>query len=424
MKWLIWLFLPVISVSVILGRSIETSVAADGAGRWQGLLLYTSRPLSAGGTCRFLEDGSIEGLAGLNTSGFSIGHLGDAGLASEVRNPGYDSLSRLAEPTVYRADLRSISHSRLGIAVMPWDARVGVVWERRKDIEAGIIWVVPFSTDYWSLELLGEVGLLLDTISSESWYPDVEWRPDGPFSLLSGRLRYQNQGTITGATVMLSGGVNLLPGWLTAISANYFKGPVRIRTRLIYSSPYFRTADGERLEIPVGGSFDCRYRPAKGLQTSAEYRGGGDTTFIDGGSAAIGWRFGETQISLESDWNRVFSSNQKELPACRRLKVRLIWDRHFLHLGWLGTWEPEEGWSIKLENTFPAQGLWLVESYLRLHRESGPLLLDFRLKGRLDFGANRLILSIFAGDFMRDWESGPTSAGDFEVELRWIIKFD
>lgn len=356
-------------------------------------------------------------------TGFSVGKLGDSGLASEVRNPGYESLSRLAERTFYMADLRSDSLSRFGIALMAWENRVGVVWERREAIDAGIIWTVPVSLDKWSFEILGEAGLLSYSESDDSWYNQISWRPAGPFAIAACRLRYESNKTRLGSTFMFSGGSCLLPGWLASAAINYFSGPLQFRSRFAYSTPAFRNADGERMKVPVGGSFDFRYRPPEGVQIILEYQGGVGSEYVDEGAAALGWRFRDFQVSLESYWNRFFSALDSELPDCRRLKSRFTWDRGLLHAGISGGWAPNEGWFLKLENTFPVRDSWLVESFLVCHRENGPLLFDFRIKTVWSIGRNSIIFSIFTGDLLRDWEDGPSSSGDFEAQLRWIRKF-
>ncbi len=427
MRHFLFVLLLTLAALSLSGDNIEFSLTLDGVQRWRGLLLYTSPTVSVGTSCRLSPSEIPDVLAGLNTAGFSIGHLGDAGLAAEVRNPGHDSLSRLSERTLFRADLRSLSLSRIGLALMPWNSRAGVVWERREDIDAGVLWAVPVSTESWIFEILGEAGLLREVISDDVWYPDYPWRPDGPFGLVSGRLKHViHEGSI-GLTLMMSGGVNLRPGWLAAISLGHSSGPWRVRSRTVSSSPFFRNADGDRIDVPIGSAFDCRYRPARGFQFTIDYEAGAEILYpesrfyTDEGSVALGWRFGEAQVSLESDWNRIFSRQSEiDIPACRRIKGRIIWDRNFLHLGLLGTLEPQESWAIKLENAFPAQGSWLMETFVEFHKEHGPLLLDIRIKGRWDIGRNRFILSIFIGDLMRDWNDGPASAGDFEAEIRWV----
>ncbi|MCK5735291.1 MAG: hypothetical protein KAH21_02390 [Spirochaetaceae bacterium] len=402
----------------------------DGSRQFSSTMLYSGSVLSIGTNCSFSRDQSFQLVAGLNAPIFSIGHLGDSGLAAEVRNPEAGGLSRLQERTFFRADLRSESLSRIGIALMFWDARTGVVWERREEIDAGIIWVVPISNETWNLELLGEAGLFRNRINDESWYPDYPWRPEGAFTLISGRLRHFKPGETRGITGILSGGIHLKPGWFSALSYVYSSGPWRLRSRGVYSSEYFRNADGESLDIPLEISFDCRYRPVKGLQLTLDYQSGvkklhtESRSFSDEGSAAIGWRFGEVQISIESDWRRIFEGKDiVEIPACKRIKGRIIWDHNFLHLGVLGGLEPREGWTLRFEGAFPSHGAWLLEPYLELHNPGNIMLIDVRLKGRWDIGRNRLIFSVFAGDFGRDWDAGPKTKGDFEVEIRWIRKF-
>lgn len=423
MKALFFVFFSAVIIRVIFGDSIELSATVDGAGRYDSLVLYSGTRVSAGTTVKFDPESPVEVIGGLNMTGFSVGHLGDSGLASEVRNPGYDSLSRLAERTFYMADLRSDSLSRYGIALMAWEERVGVVWERREAIDAGIIWTVPVSLEEWSFEILGEAGLLRSSESDESWYTQVPWRPAGPFAVAAGRLRYITKKTRLGSTFMFSGGSSLQPGWLTSAAMNYFAGPLQFRSRFSYSTPTFRNADGERLVVPIGGSFDFRYRPSKGIQIYIEYQGGYGSEYVDEGGAALGWRFGELQVSIESYWNHFFSTIDSSLQDCRRLKSRVLWDRGLLHAGITGTWAPKEGWSLKVENIFPIHDSWLIESFLVCHREKGPLLFDFKIKTYWIVGKNSFVFSIFTGDLLRDWDDGPSSSGDFEAQLRWIRKF-
>ena len=358
---------------------------------------------------------------------FSFGHLGDSGLASEIRNPDYKALSRLTERTFYRADLRSESFSRIGVVLMPWDGRCGVVWERREDIDSGLIWIVPLSNDSWSAEVLGEAGILRKSLTEDSWYPDSAGSPGGPFSLLSTRLRYFTQFSDIGLSLMLSGGVNFRPGCLTALSYSYSSGPRRIRLRGVYSSEYFRNGDGEKLQSPTGVGFDWRYRPSTGFQSALNYDAGMGNGFTDEGGAALGWRFGEAQISIETDWNYIFSHPLPggDISPCNSVKGQFTWDRKFLHLGIIGNLSPEEGWYVKLESSFPAEGRSLMESYVKIHSSGDVLLWDLRVKYRWnDKKKNKLIISIFFGDLGRDWEHGPKSSGDFEAEIRWVQNFN
>lgn len=429
MKQFLILALIFFSARPAAGESLETSVSRDGAQRCSTLFLYSGNIVSAAVSCRFSPDDLPLAMFGVNTSTFSVGHLGDAGLAAEVRNPGYHSLSRLAEDTVYRADLRSFSKSRIGLALMSRDRRAGVVWERRERIDAGIVWLSPLSLAAWDLEILGEAGLLNEVDSDDTWYPESPGRPPGPFAVISGRIRHHGSTDDYGVTIIVSGGINLRPGWMVAFPLNISSGPLRFRCRSIYSSPDFRNAEGDRLEEPVGAGFDFRYRPSYGLQFAIDYQGGIEvycrdlSRFTDDGSASLGWRFGEIQLSLESDWNFIFSTSTDADPACRRLKGRITWDRKFLHLGLLGGLETGQGWFFRLENSFPAGGPLLVETLAEMHQEAGPLLVDFRIKTRWDIGKNRLVFSVYTGDIPGDWTDGPSSAEDFEVEIRWIRKF-
>ncbi len=428
MKALITVFLWILINCYLPGESMEFQLTFDGARRLRGFTLYSSPALSAGVSCRLDPGDGPYVSAGLNTSVFSIGHLTDTGIAAEVRNPDFTVLSRLSERTFYKADLRAESFSRLGLVLMSPSYRTGVAWERREDIDAGIIWAVPAANDSWSMEMLGEAGILRDSISDENWYPESSWRAGGPFGVAALRLRQFSSRETGGLTLIGSGGVDLRPGWLMALSYSYATGPWRVRGRAVYSSLYFRNADGEKLELPAGGSFDWRYRPSLGLQFTLDYEGGIDTRYSDEGSAAVGWRFGETQISVKCKWNRVFSNNlQGDEPACSSIKGVMIWDRKYLHLGLSGKLIPHEDWFLRLDGAFPSHGRWLMEPYAEFHGkingdEYVPLL-NLKLKSRWNIGSNRLIISLFFGDLGRDREDWPKSAGNLEAEIRWIQKF-
>lgn len=422
MKFIFLLFFSLVSLGALISESFEVSATVDGSRRYECLMLYSGSKVSIGSTIKLSPEKNVELIGGLNTTGFSVGHLGDSGLASEVRNPGYESLSRLAERTFFSADLRSDSLSRYGVALMDRNNRVGVVWERREAIDAGIIWIKPISFEKLSFETLGEAGLLKSSVSEDSWYSEIPWRAAGPFAIVAGRLKYETKKARLGSTFMFSGGSSLQPGWLASAAMNYSSGPLKYRSRFACSSSAFRNADGERLVVPIGGSFDFRYRPSNGLQLYLEYQGGYGVGYVDEGAAALGWRFGEIQVSLESDWNRFFSISDSEKEVLRRLKSRVIWDRGLLHAGITGVWVPKEGWSVKIESVLPIHDSWMIESFLIFHKENGPLLFDMKLKTLWNIGKNRFILSILTADLFRDWDDGPSSSGDFEAQLRWIRK--
>jgi len=417
--------LYLLSASCLLpGKSLELSLGLDGAGQFRGGSLFTGIGFSTSASCTWSADHIPEAVAGFNNPIFSIGHLGDSGLAAEVRNPDFTALSRLSEKTFCRADLRSESFSRLGLALMLENARGGVVWERRKSIDAGIIWALPLSTETWLIEILGEAGILRTASADEKWYPEDSPAVSGPVALLSCRIRQSAVRERSGLTLIFSGGSNFRPGWLAALSSNYASGPWRLRGRAVYSSVYFRNADGEQLEYPAGLGIDWRFRPSAGLQFTIDYEAGWGRGYADKGSAALGWRFGEVQLSIESDWSRLFlNSYPVEGSPCSSIKGRITWDRNYLHLGVMGKMKPGEGWYFRLSAAFPAHGRWSLEPSAELHSTGTVLLLDLRFKYLWKIGDHKLILSILAADMGRDWEQGPQSAGDFEMEIRWIQRF-
>lgn len=366
---------------------------------------------------------------GFNAPYFSMGHLEDAGLAAEVRNPKHDSSPRLVEKTRYRANLRSDSSSRIGVALMPFDFRMGVVWERRQDVDGGIVWLVPILTDSWNLEVLGVISMLRSAISDNSWYPQKLQRAESSLGIVSSRLGYSFSKSDTGITAIVSGGTNLRVGYLIGWSIKTSDGPWGFFFRSIYSSSYFHSAEGKRLEIPTGGRFGLQFKPRKGFQFSASYNGGLERfypepwRFTDKGSIGLGWNFSEWRFFLSSDWRYVFSSKY-EKDVIRRIKLGIDWDKKHYSLGLSSAIEPYGGWYVKLEGGVPITNLWKLGAFVRLRETVRTLLADFKIKGTWDMTDNQFIIVVHVRDLLRDWHQGPSTPGDLVLSLRWVRKLD
>lgn len=427
MKLSMPVFLLFVTFCLQGSESFEVSTTVDGIHRLSGLFLYSGERVSGALSFRLTKNSDSIFMFGFNSSLFSAGNLGDTGLAAEVRRSEHDSSSRLVEKTRYRANLRSHSSSRIGVALMPLEARIGLAWERRRAVDTGIVWAVPILTDSWSLEALGAIAMLRYAISDDDWYPQRPQRAAGPFGVVSSRLRYSFSKSDVGMTVIVSGGTNLRFGYFVAWSIRTSDGPWGFFFRSIYSSPYFHSAEGKRLEIPIGGRFDLKFKPRKGLQFSVGYKAGLERyylepwRFADKGSIGLGWAFSELRILLSSDWDYVFSRRYDEY-VIRRIKLKIDWDREFYNLGLSGAIEPYRGWHVKIEGGGPVTDLWKLGAFIKLREAANSLLLDLRLRSTWDIGSNRFIMMVDMRDLVKDWRHGPSTPGDLVINLRWIRK--
>jgi len=399
----------------------------EGIHRWSGLFLYSGRKISGSLSFRLTENSDSIFMFGFNSPLLSAGHLGNAGLAAEVRNPAYSSSLRLVEKTRYRANLRSHSSSRIGVSIMPFESRIGIAWERREDVDTGTIWMVPILNDSWNFEMLGLVAMLPSAISDDSWYPKRPQRAESLLGIVASRLRYTFSNSDVGMTTIVSGGNNLRIGYLIACSFNNSSGSWRLFSRGIYSSPYFHNAKGTRIEIPIGGRFGLKFKPRRGFQFSLDYKAGlkrdfyDSWRFVDKGSIDFGWRFSELSVLLSSDLNHAFSKKYEE-NVIRQIKLSVNWNRKLYSLGLNSAIEPYEGWYVKLEGGIPITGSWKLDAFIKLHETASSLLLDFRIKGNWDMGDDKLIMLIDVRDLVRDWRGGPSTRGDLILSLRWIHK--
>jgi len=427
MKVLLSSFLACLLASSLLAASFETSLNTVNGERWKTLLLFNNPLIHVGVTTDWAKTENLKGImAGMNIKGFSIGHLHDAGLASEIRNPQATALSRLSERTFFRANPRSHSQSRIGLSFSVLKDRIGLGLERRKEVETLFMWAVPLQKEPWTLDLLGETGNLRYAKYADSWYLKTHERPASSFHMMSTRLRYLPGAFSAGFSAMASGGKHLMPGCLAAISAGYSADGWRVRIRGTLATRYFRDADGDTLKEPMGIAADLRYSPRKGFQCGADYQIAAFSLFPDGyrmgdqGSLTVGWRFDEIRLSLASDWNRVFLSPDADSTPYRRIKCIAYWDRRYYHLGLIGIWEPVDKMKIETEFAAPMGQAWLVEVGIGMYGSVDRLLLKSHIECLLKLGQNKLIASVLAEDFMQRHYDSSQAIADLSVNIRWI----
>jgi len=427
------LLLPVVLLFAVFRLSgaerFEISTTVESVHRWRGSFLYSGKKISGALVFKLSENNDSIFMFGFNTYFFSAGHLENAGLAAEVGNPKHDSFPRLVEKTRYRANLRSDSKSRIGVALMPLDSRIGVVWERQRDADKGVVWMVPVLTDSWNFEVLGLIAMLRSAISDDRWHPQKLQRAESSLGIISSRLRYSFSKTDTGMTTIVSGGANLRPGYLLSWSINTSDGPWGFHFRGIYSSAYFHSGEGKRLEVPIGGRFGLQLKPREGFRFSVGYKGGMERSFpqprhfTDEGSVGLGWNFSELKFFLSSDWGYVFSKRNEE-DVIQRIKLGIDWYRKPYSVGLSSAVKPYGGGYVEIRGRIPIMNLWTLGALIKLREAAGTLLLNFRIRGTWDTKDNQFVMMIHMRDLGRDWHRGPSTADDLVISLKWIRKLD
>lgn len=413
---------------ILGGETLETTLSMDGGERIISGVVICGPDYSIGSSYRLVPAYPNDFMLGLNTSLVSLGHLTDAGLASEVRNPDADALGRLMERTAYRSDVRSVSRSRMGIALMPWGGRAGMTWERRENLDAGILWAVPVQTDRFELELFGEAVQLKETEVDEGWYPEKEGTPAGSLGIAALRWRFDTGKRVLGISSIASGGGELRPGVLCAISLGLSEGAWRFRSRSIYSTPYFRSAEGERTECRVESAMDWKRRPAQGFRFGVEYRVGSHRRFPSGrlledeGSLSLGWKFKFLKFDVFTDWNRIVSAPLLD-ESTGHFKRGSVSMGLFSVEGYIEgavEYNTEELWDASFEIGFPEMGPFFGSINTSLRPGEDGLIWDIGIKCRCRIGCNHITINVSLADLPDDWERGtPADAGDFNVQIRW-----
>ena len=417
-----------LGVPILDGETLETTASMDGTKRIITGVVIRGSDYSLGASYRFVPECPNDFMFGLNTSLISLGHLSDAGLASEVRNPDADALGRLSERTFYRSDVRSVSRSRIGIAVMPWDGRAGVSWERRENLNAGILWAVPVKTKRFELELLGEAVHMREPDSDEGWYPDTDGTPAGSLGIAALRWRFDSAKYVLGMSSIASAGSGLRPGVLCSLSLGVSEGPWRFRSRSIYSTPYFRSAEGERTECRVESVMDWRRRPIHGFRFGVDYHVGSyrrfpaGHQFEDEGRLSFGWKFEFLQLDATTDWNRIVSAPSLE-ENTRKFKRCSASVRLFSPDGYVEgavKYDVEDQWEASFGIGCPEIGPISGSMSTSFRVVEGGLLWDVGMNCRCRFGLHVITLNMSLADLPDDWNRGrPVDAGDLDIQIRW-----
>ncbi len=413
--------------SAVLGAEtkvrMDTALGYDGGGRWQGYGIVSVGPWSFGASGRWNPDIETLGMLGINSPILTLGHLSDAGLAAEVRNPECSALSRATERTVYRADLRSFSASRVGIVLSPWDGRVGVGWERRPGLETGLMWASLVDRDLWQMELLWSFGLLAQEVEEDAWFPKNPSHPGGAFTTYALRNRLEF-GPWNGAlTSILSGGASFKPGLFLAGSMGLSARAWKLRMRGTWATEFFRNAEGELPDVPAGIALDGQHSPNRGpiimwkahlpIWTYHRILPGEKET----GMMGLGWRFDNFETRGRFEWDGLTRT-----PVARRITGELRWNWNRVYFDLDASWDFIETWSIRLKWEQRINRAWSLDSSVKLHHET-TLLADIHIGASLQYSRGKIEMNCTALDIPRDWQDGPSSAGDLNIELRWSNKF-
>ena len=400
--------------------SLETGTGLDAAMRWRGYSLLRIDKWSFGLSGRLDTTYGSKGMAGVNSPFLALGHLSDSGLASELRNPSFTALGRLAEKTYFRADLRSFSDSRYGAALYTPTRKFGIAAEHRTDADAGLVWLSPIQTDFYTMELIWTVGRLFPDTPDTSWYPDEPAHPGGVITSAAARNSLNFGPWLIGLSTIVSGGESFRPGLLFAVAADASRKAWATRFRWTWASEFYRNADGEILDVPVGIAWNGRLTPRFGFIVGGDFqlplvRSRWNTkTDDETGKLEVGWQFNSARLLFSVNWIGLSST-----PRAERLGSELSVKLGKLQLGLRGKWILNEEWSLRLEvdsQITPVLGIGVTtqiyeESELRFN---GGLNMTIRIK------RTRLMLRFKAADLPGDWIHGPTSANDMDIEIRWM----
>ena len=427
-------------------RNIESALGFDGAGRlrthgifrwgdWQ-LGLGLRLPLLSGSGAALGRPGPLEAAGGLNSPWITLGSLSDSGLAAELRNPGYGSLSRLGQRTVYRADLRAVSAPRFGILLHHPGGRYGGGWEKRKSGQYFRAWAVPLELDRWSAEFFIEAASLHPLKAEKKWYPALHMRtrrPAAEAGIAGLRIRGAARGWNWGVTALGSAGSVYRPGVLASAALKWTSSAWRLRFRGSWGSDFFRNADGRRVSGSRGAAADFHYRPARGPLASLNGRipfMQSPGTRMPGGRAGLtlGWRTRIWRLEFEAQWKRIsiiMPSPQLSLLAA---EAALQGSSAALTIRWSLKYpvnSAPHNHALRLEARLRTGALvrWKLISRLRWNTARHTLL-DIGLLWHIRLQRHRLSAALFFGDIPRDWSEGPSGSGDFRITLTWRIKLD
>lgn len=416
-------------------RNIESGLGFDGAGRlrthgifrwgeWH-LGIGVRLPLVSGTGAAGAGPGPSTAAGGLNSPWITLGSLSDSGLAAELRNPGYGSLSRLGQRTVYQADLRAVSAPRFGILVHHPGGRYGGGWEKRKSGQYFRVWAVPLEFNRWSAELFIEGASLYSLKADKRWYPALRPRPAAESGIAGLRIRGGERGWKWGVTALGSVGSVYRPGVLASGALKWSRAAWRFRFRGSWGSDFFRNADGRRVSGSRGAAADFRYRPARGPLASLHGRlpfARAPGTRMEGGRAgfSLGWRTNLWRLEFKAQWKRIIMpSPELSLLAA---EADLEGSAAGLTIRWNWKYPLEHALRLEARLRTSALGRWKLTSKLRWNARH--TLLDIGLRWHIGLHRHRLSATLFFGDIPRDWTDGLSGAGDFRFTVNWAVKLD
>jgi hypothetical protein len=278
------------------------------------------------------------------------------------------------------------------------------------------------------LEILGEAAHLMESEVDEGWYPDRDGTPAGSLGIAALRWRFDFEKYVLGMSSIVSAGSGFRPGMLCSLSMGVSEGPWRIRSRSIYSTPYFRSAEGDRTECRVESAMDWRRRPAHGFRFGVDYHAGSHRRFPAGhqfedeGRLSFGWKLEFLQLDAATDWNRIASAPSLEEDT-RKFKRCSFSVRLFSPDGYVVgdvKYDVEDLWEASLGIGCSEIGAISGSVSTSFRPVEGGLLWDVGMKCRCRFGLNVINLSVSLADLPDDWDRGrPVDAGDLDIEIRW-----
>jgi len=424
MRVFIFIFLISAASIAVFPGTIETALSGDAGSFPELLLMYRQKKLSVSVILKTGEKFPWNLSGGINTSFLAAGHIEDSGIASEIRNPGFKSVSRLTERTFYSADLRNSSETRNGIIITPFKNRLMLGWERRKKINSAVLWGAPVNNDNWNLEIIISGGILGQSPADNSWYPEKTEFPETLFGIISGRSSYENRIIKTGITLMFSAGDFLLPGYLASFSFHSSFKAIRIRGRAVISDSNFRNADGEKIRDNNGFYIDFRYRPSEGFNCALNYETGFKNDLYlpdarDRLSAAGGWYFKNWNFYFQGNMhNLIFPGNFKTDSLLEYLKGEIQLYRGMMFFQSSIKFSSGNTFVLSMEGQVPAGSRLLIKTDFSVSgKNTDKILYSAGLNITASLKNNKIIISA-------DWNKIPQTGKNIKVQLRWIYNLN
>ena len=418
-----YLLLLILSVvRSVYSDSIETRFSLDGAYRFSEQLVYSTSMFKTAVSFQHKMDKPEGFFYGLLTSWMSIGKLDASGLAAEVESSSAKSVNSITESTFFSSNIRSRSKNGRGISISLPGRRMGIATVYTgKDIFSAL-WLVPLKTKSWKIEFLVRSGQLKYKKADNSWFPENAGRAPGNLINLSQRLIWQQKRFKSALTIIGSGGIRYQSGYMGAFTFMWTMNSWRIRSRIVYASPFFRNSRGKRSEYPAGGYVDVKRRSKTGLQLGLAYYVAASYSSLLNNEIEIGlgWNLRFWKFRLYSELS-IKEQSQSEILKNMSAQVRWQGDKLSAKVRLNRHWR--EGWRCHFNLSFKVRREWNIGTKIDFVNRNDVFLVNLGIRTAVKVNNNKILLGFLINDLPGEWENGPGAASDMALDIRWIINF-